>query len=261
MAQERLQKILARAGLGSRRKCEELIAQGRVTVNGQVAHLGMKADPEKDDIRVDGQRIRLPEKPVYIMVNKPRWVLSTMDMDPKHKTLRDLVPVAERVFPVGRLDLESEGLVLLTNDGELAHKLMHPRYGHEKEYLVLVAKHPDEKQLKAFRYGIVLSDGRRALPAEAKVVRKQGKGAWMKVIMREGKKRQLREMCRLVGLPVVRLIRTRIGPLRLRNVPVGGWRYLTEKEIQALKRAVARADSRLPARRARSGRRTRRKAR
>lgn len=245
MAQERLQKILARAGFGSRRKCEELIRQGRVTVNGQVAHLGMKADPEKDDIRVDGQRLRLTEKPVYIMVNKPRWVLSTMDWDPKHKTLRDLVPVAERVFPVGRLDLESEGLVLLTNDGDLAHKLMHPRYGHEKEYLVLVAKHPDEKQLKAFRYGIVLADGRRALPAEAKVIRKQGKGAWMRVIMREGKKRQLREMCRMIGLPVVRLIRTRIGPLRLKDVPVGGWRYLTEKEIEELKKAVAKSTTRV----------------
>ncbi len=260
MPKERLQKILARAGYGSRRKCEELIAQGRVTVNGQVAHLGMKADPEKDDIRVDGQRIRLPEKPVYIMVNKPRWVLSTMDMDPKHKTLRDLVPVAERVFPVGRLDLESEGLVLLTNDGDLAHKLMHPRYGHEKEYLVLVAKHPDEKQLKAFRYGIVLEDGHRALPAEAQVVRKHGKGAWLRVIMREGRKRQLREMCRLVGLPVVRLIRTRIGPLRLKDVPVGSWRYLTEKEIQALKRSVARAKAgRLPAAPGRAPRRRKRR--
>ncbi|NPA05879.1 MAG: rRNA pseudouridine synthase [Chloroflexi bacterium] len=238
MAEERLQKILARAGLCSRRKCEELIQQGRVTVNGQVARLGMKADPLKDDIRVDGQRVRLVEEPVYIMVNKPRWVLSTMEPDPKHRTLRDLVPVPHRLFPVGRLDLESEGLVLLTNDGDLANRLMHPRYGHEKEYRVLVAKVPDEKQLKAFRYGIVLPDGTRTRPAQVEILKRQGKGAWLRIILTEGKKRQIREMCRTIGLPVVRLIRTRIGPLRLRNVGVGQWRYLTDKEVKALKRAA-----------------------
>ncbi len=238
MPEERLQKILARAGLGSRRKCEELIAQGRVTVNGQVARLGMKADPLRDDIRVDGQRIRTIEPLVYIMVNKPRWVLSTMEPDRKHRTLRDLVPVAERVFPVGRLDLESEGLVLLTNDGVLAQRLMHPRYGHEKEYRVLVAKVPDEKQLKAFRYGIVLPDGYRTRPVQVEVLRRQGKGAWLRMILTEGRKRQIREMCRAVGLPVVRLIRTRIGPLRLRDVEVGGWRYLTPDEIRALRKAA-----------------------
>ena len=240
MPAERLQKILARAGLGSRRQCEELIAQGRVTVNGQVAHLGMKADPARDDIRVDGQRIRAAEPPVYIMVNKPRWVLSTTEPDPrrKHRTLRDLVPVPERVFPVGRLDLESEGLVLLTNDGELAQRLMHPRYGHEKEYRVLVARIPDDKQLKAFRYGIVLPDGYRTRPARVDLLRRQGKGAWLRFILTEGRKRQIREMCRAVGLPVVRLIRTRIGPLRLKDVGVGEWRYLTPAEVRALRKAA-----------------------
>jgi len=238
MPQERLQKILARAGLGSRRQCEELIAQGRVTVNGQVAHLGMKADPQKDDIRVDGQRIRAGEPQVYIMVNKPRWVLSTMEPDRKHRTLRDLVPIPERVFPVGRLDLESEGLVLLTNDGELAQRLTHPRYGHEKEYRVLVAKAPDEKQLRAFRYGIVLPDGYRTRPVQVELLRRHGKGAWLRMILTEGRKRQIREMCRAVGLPVVRLIRTRIGPLRLKNVKVGEWRHLTPSEVQALRRAA-----------------------
>ena len=238
MPQERLQKILARAGLGSRRKCEELIAQGRVTVNGQVARLGMKADPLRDDIRVDGQRIRTVEPLVYIMVNKPRWVLSTMEPDRKHRTLRDLVPVPERVFPVGRLDLESEGLVLLTNDGELAQRLMHPRYGHEKEYRVLVAKVPDEKQLRAFRYGIVLPDGYRTRPVKVDILRRQGKGAWLRMVLTEGRKRQIREMCRAIGLPVVRLIRTRIGPLRLKDVGVGEWRYLTPEEVRALRRAA-----------------------
>ncbi|NPA30899.1 MAG: rRNA pseudouridine synthase [Chloroflexi bacterium] len=238
MPQERLQKILARAGIGSRRKCEELIAQGRVTVNGQVAHLGMKADPQRDDIRVDGQRIRADEPPVYIMVNKPRWVLSTMEPDRKHRTLRDLVPVPERVFPVGRLDLESEGLVLLTNDGALAQRLMHPRYGHEKEYRVLVAKAPDAKQLRAFRHGIVLPDGYRTRPVQVDVLRRHGKGAWLRMVLTEGRKRQIREMCRAVGLPVVRLIRTRIGPLRLKDVGVGEWRYLTPQEVRALRAAA-----------------------
>ena len=238
MPQERLQKILARAGLGSRRACEDLITQGRVTVNGQVARLGMKADPEKDDIRVDGQRVQAGEPWVYIMVHKPRWVLSTLQPDRKHRTLRDLVSVPARVFPVGRLDLESEGLVLLTNDGELAHRLTHPRYGHEKEYRVLVAKAPDERQLRAFRHGIVLPDGHRTRPAKVDFLRRQGKGAWLRFLLTEGRKRQIREMCRAVGLPVVRLIRTRIGPLRLKKVGVGEWRHLTPEEVRALRQAA-----------------------
>ncbi len=239
MPQERLNKILARAGIGSRRACDELIAQGRVTVNGRVAKLGDKADPEKDDIRVDGQRIQPPEPPVYIALYKPRWVLSTMKPDrSEHKTLLDLVPVPYRLFPVGRLDLESEGLMLLTNDGELANRLTHPRYGHEKEYRVLVAKRPDEKQLAAWRHGIVLSDGTRTRPAEVRVEETVGKGAWLRVILREGRKRQIREMAALTGLPVVRLIRVRIGPLRLHNLKPGEWRYLTEQEIAALKKSV-----------------------
>ncbi len=237
MPLERLNKILARAGIGSRRACDELIAQGRVTVNGRVAQLGAKADPTKDDIRVDGQRIRAPEPLVYLALYKPRWVLSTMKPDRgEHKTLLDLVPVPYRLFPVGRLDLESEGLILLTNDGELAHRLSHPRYGHEKEYRVLVAKRPDEAQLKAWRHGLVLPDGTRTRPAEVWVEKTVGKGAWLRVILREGRKRQIREMCALTGLPVVRLIRVRIGPLRLRNLKPGEWRYLTEEEIAELKR-------------------------
>lgn len=242
MAKERLNKVLARAGIGSRRACDELIAQGRVTVNGQVAQVGMKVDPQKDDIRVDGQRIHL-EPPVYIALYKPRWVLSTTKPGrEKHKTLLDLVPVPYRLFPVGRLDLESEGLMLLTNDGDLANRLSHPRYGHEKEYRVLVAKRPDEDQLEAWRHGIVLSDGTRALPAEVWVERPFGKGAWLRVILREGRKRQIREMCALTGLPVVRLVRVRIGPLRLSDLGLkpGEWRYLTEQEVRLLRQAIRR---------------------
>ncbi len=235
MAVERLQKILARAGLGSRRACEELIAQGRVTVNGRVATLGDKADPLVDDIRLDGQRIKAPEAPVYIALYKPRFVLSTTESQDGRKTVRDLVPIPQRIFPVGRLDLESEGLMLLTNDGELTNRLTHPRYGHEKEYRVLVAKRPDAEQLEALRRGIVLEDGTRTRPAEVWVERYQGKGAWLRMILKEGKKRQIREMCRLTGLPVVRLIRIRIGPLRLAGLKPGEWRYLTPEEVEALK--------------------------
>ncbi|NPA92734.1 MAG: rRNA pseudouridine synthase [Chloroflexi bacterium] len=249
MAEERLQKILARAGLGSRRACEEFIAQGRVTVNGRVAKLGDKADPAKDDIRLDGQRIKPPETPVYIALYKPRFVLSTTESQDGRKTVRDLVPVPERIFPVGRLDLESEGLMLLTNDGDLANRLTHPRYGHEKEYRVLVAKRPDPSQLEAWRHGIVLEDGTRTRPAEVWVERTQGKGAWLRVILKEGKKRQIREMCRLTGLPVVRLVRIRIGPLRLEGLKPGEWRHLTPEEVQALKQGKRPSRSRRRSRR------------
>ncbi len=238
MAVERLQKILARAGLGSRRACEEIIAQGRVTVNGRVAKLGDKADPERDEIRVDGQRIKTAEPLVYIMLNKPRFVLSSTVNERGHKTVRDLVPVPYRIVPVGRLDLESEGLLLLTNDGDLVNRLTHPRYGHEREYRVLVAKRPDSKQLEALRRGVVLEDGTRTMPAEVRIERWQGKGAWLRITLKEGKKRQIREMCRLIGLPVVRLIRIRMGPLRLQGLKSGEWRYLTEDEIAALRRAT-----------------------
>jgi len=238
MAEERLQKILARAGLGSRRACEEFIAKGRVTVNGQIARLGDKADASRDDIRLDGQRIQPSEELVYIALYKPRFVLSTTESDDGRKTVRDLVPVPQRVYPVGRLDLESEGLMLLTNDGDLANRLMHPRYGHEKEYRVLVARRPDARQLEALRRGVVLEDGTRTRPADVRVTRMQGKGAWLRFVLREGKKRQIREMCRLTGLPVVRLIRVRIGPLRVGHLKPGEWRHLTPDEIAMLRRST-----------------------
>ncbi len=241
MPEERLQKILAKAGLGSRRTCEELIARGRVTVNGEIAHLGQKADPTRDDIRLDGQRVKPAEALVYIVLYKPRFVLSATESDDGRKTVRDLVPVPQRVYPVGRLDLESEGLMLLTNDGELANRLMHPRYGHEKEYRVLVARRPDMRQLDALRHGVVMEDGTRTRPADVRIERTQGKGAWLRIVLKEGKKRQIREMCRLTGLPVVRLIRIRIGPLRLKNMKPGEWRHLTEDEVAMLRRGTQSA--------------------
>jgi 23S rRNA pseudouridine2605 synthase len=236
--EERLQKILANAGYGSRRSCEQLVLAGRVTVNGQVAQLGSKADIDKDSIKLDGNIIRQPETFRYIALYKPRGVLSTVSLPDPRPTLRSLVPVVASLHPVGRLDVESEGLILLTNDGELTNQLTHPRYEHEKEYQVLVARHPDEKQLNAWRNGVVLEDGHRSAPARVEVEGHSGKGTWLRVIMHEGHKRQIRDICHQIGLPVVSLIRVRIGNLRLGSLKPGQWRYLTSNEIRGLKEGL-----------------------
>jgi len=235
--QERLQKILAQAGYGSRRSCEELITSGRVRVNGQVAEIGQKADVMVDKITLDGRALPKIERLVYVALNKPRFVLSTVEgeEEDRRETVRDLVNVPERVYPVGRLDLESEGLILLTNDGDLTNKLTHPRYGHAKEYHVLVARRPDDDQISTWRRGVILEDGYKTAPAEVRVLRLQGKGTWLRVVMGEGRKRQIREIGVLLGLPVVRILRVRIGSLRLGNLKPREWRYLTEEEVQELK--------------------------
>jgi 23S rRNA pseudouridine2605 synthase len=235
MTEERLQKILASAGYGSRRANEALITAGRVRVNGQVAILGAKADPERDRITVDGQPVKVAEALVYVAVNKPRGVLSTVSADDRRLTVRDLVPLPGHLYPVGRLDVDSEGLILLTNDGELANRLTHPRYGHEKEYRVLVARQPDDEQLEAWRRGVVLEDGYRTLPAEVRVESLFGKGAWLRVILKEGRKRQIREVGGQLGLPVVRIIRVRIGSLLLGGLTPRDWRYVSPAEVAALK--------------------------
>jgi 23S rRNA pseudouridine2605 synthase len=232
---ERLQKILSRAGYGSRRACEDLIAKGRVTVNGRLATLGMRADPTKDKIAVNEKLIAAPETLKYIAVHKPRNVISAASPQDNRKTVRDLVDEPGHLYPVGRLDVDSEGLILLTNDGQLTNRLTHPRYGHEKEYKVLVARRPDEKQLNAWRNGVVLEDGYRTKPAKVRFVRTHGKGAWLQVTLTEGRKRQIREMGRLTGLPVVRIIRVRIGELRLGKLKPRQWRHLSPEEINALK--------------------------
>jgi len=233
--EERLQKILSRAGFGSRRACEELIAKGRVTLNGQIATLGMKADPQKDKITVNEKPIELGEELVYVAVNKPRNVISAASPQDNRKTVRDLVDEPGHIYPVGRLDVDSEGLILLTNDGELTNRLTHPRFMHEKEYRILVASRPDEKQLTVWRNGVVLEDGYKTKPVKVRVTGTHGKGAWMQVILMEGRKRQIREMGRLTGLPVVRIIRVRIGSLRLGNLKPKQWRHLTPEEVSELK--------------------------
>ena len=239
---DRLQKILAQAGYGSRRACEIFITAGRVRVNGQLAKLGQKADPSKDKITVDGKPIAAAEQLIYIALNKPRNILSTIERErgDDRQTVRDLVDVPEHLYLVGRLDFESEGLVLMTNDGELTNRLTHPKFGHTKEYKVLVAKRPDRDQIEAWRKGVVLEDGYKTTPAEIRFESAQGKGAWLRVAMGEGRKRQIREICKQIGLPVVRIVRVRIGSLRLGNLKARQWRYLTTKEVEELKRSPSR---------------------
>jgi 23S rRNA pseudouridine2605 synthase len=235
--QERLQKLIAQAGYGSRRACEEFITAGRVHVNGQVATLGQKADLAIDKVTLDGKALPKTESLTltYIALYKPRNVLSAAEGQDDRQTVRDLIPMEGHLYPVGRLDWDSEGLILMTNDGELTNKLTHPRYGHEKEYRVLVARRPDEKQMEAWRRGIVLEDGDKTAPADVSFLSSSGKGAWIRVVMGEGKKRQIREVGRLLGLPVVKIIRLRIGTLKLGSLKPRQWRHLTEKEVMELK--------------------------
>jgi len=233
--QERLQKLLAQAGYGSRRSCEVFIIEGRVKVNGRVAELGQKADLSKDTITIDGKALAKRETLTYIALYKPRNVLSAAEGRDDRQTVRDLIPLEGHLYPVGRLDFDSEGLILMTNDGDLTNKLTHPRYGHEKEYRVLLARRPDEKQLEAWRRGVVLEEGDKTAPAEVKFLSTSGKGAWIRVVMGEGKKRQIREVGRLLGLPVVKIIRLRIGTLKLGNLKPRQWRHLTEDEVTELK--------------------------
>jgi len=239
MGEERVQKILSRAGFGSRRACELLIADGRVKVNGEVISLGAKADVQTDEITVDGLPIPKPSgKKIYVALHKPRGVLSDDVKGTERQTVFDLVPLPEHLFVVGRLDYDSEGLILLTNDGELANHLTHPRYGHEKEYRVLLFTRPDEEQLEIWRRGVVLPDGTRTAPAQVVVEGNAAKGVWVRVIMREGKKRQIREIGKTIGLPVNRIVRVRIGNVKLGNLKPGEWRYLSPSEVKELTEAV-----------------------
>ena len=241
---ERLQKILAHAGVASRRKAEEMIQQGRVAVNGRiVTELGTKVDPARDDIRVDGGRLKIAPSHVYVLLNKPAGVLSVMDDERGRRSLSDLVSLPVRLYPVGRLDVNSEGLILLTDDGELANLLTHPRYEHEKEYRVIVSGHPAEKTLDAWRRGVIL-EGQRTAPAWVTSIRTEKDATVLRIVMHEGRKRQIREVASLLGHPVRELVRVRIGPLHLGALGSGQWRYLTAQEIrtlEALKKVKARS--------------------
>jgi 23S rRNA pseudouridine2605 synthase len=237
--EERLQKLLAQAGHGSRRACEEYLVQGRVRVNGRVAELGQKADPEVDEITFDGQALARPEKRTYILLYKPRGVVSSLEPQGDRKTVMDLVPADERLYPVGRLDLDSEGLILLTNDGDLTNRITHPRYETEKEYRVLLGDEPDSKQLNAWRHGVVL-EGQRTAPAEVEREGHTAEGTWLKVVMHEGRKHEIRDIARTLGLWVHRLIRVRLGALTIGALKPGQWRPLEPKEIAQLKKPAGR---------------------
>lgn len=234
---ERLQKVLARAGLGSRRACEDLIRQGRVTVNGRAAALGDRVDPRTDRVEVDGSRVPLDPELRYLVLHKPRGVVTTANDPQGRPDVSRYYPEGVRVFPVGRLDRDTEGLLVLTNDGELANRLLHPRYGVEREYLAEVAGRPTERALSALRRGVELEDG----PARAAAVRRVGgageRGA-VRLVMTEGRKREVRRMLEAVGLPVRRLVRVRFGPIRLGRLGAGEVRELDPAEIRELLRGA-----------------------
>jgi 23S rRNA pseudouridine2605 synthase len=232
---ERLQKVLARAGVGSRRTNEMLIAEGRVTVNGEVAVLGRRVDPGRDRVALDGVPVVVDATVVHWVLNKPAGYVTTAHDTHGRPTVLDLVPGEPRVFPVGRLDLETEGLLLLTNDGDLAQLLTHPRHGVEKEYFVEVEGKPSPAALRRLREGVELDDG-PTLPARAKIVQESPAltTTALAIVVKEGRKRMVRRMCATVGHPVVRLARTRIGPLRDPRLAPGTWRALATEEVRAL---------------------------
>lgn len=231
---ERLQKVLARVGLGSRRVCEDLIAEGRVTVDGEVAQLGRRVDPERHRITVDGAPIGIRPDLVHYLLNKPAGVVTTASDPQGRPTVVDLVPAEPRVFPVGRLDLDTEGLLLLTNDGDLANLIAHPSHGVPKEYLAEVQGRPSRSALRRLREGVELADGLTA-PAQASLVAP----TLVRLVIHEGRNRQVRRMLETVGHPVQRLIRTRIGPVTDQHLRPGTWRSLRTEELRSLERAVA----------------------
>lgn len=238
MAQERLQKILAQREIASRRKAEELIAAGKVKVNGHVAKLGDKADPRADVITVRGKRIGAAEAPVYLMLNKPRGYITTMDDEKDRKCVAQLVEkVGARVFPVGRLDKDSEGLLLMTNDGDFANAMMHPSSHVDKRYRVTVRCKLEDADLLPFREGIVL-DGRKTLPAGAEVISAEDNRTVIEVTLREGRNRQIRRMCESCGWEVIRLRRIAISTVKLGMLRIGDWRELTPKEVKTLVQAA-----------------------
>ena len=262
MSEERLQKILSQAGVASRRASEQLMLDGRVTVNGAtVRALGTKADAMHDDIRVDGRRVKVARHHRYILLNKPRGYMTTRSDPERRPTVIDLLGgVREYVYPVGRLDFDSEGLLLLTNDGDLAARLTHPRHGVPRVYEAVVSGVPDAHDLRRLAKGVTIDD-RPTQPAMVKVLRTKDDGAVLEVTVREGRNRQVRKMCEAIGHPVSQLKRVAIGPLRESRLKPGHWRDLSEAEIERLRTAAAgtsvRDETRNTQRRGRQARRER----
>ncbi|MDE0614333.1 MAG: pseudouridine synthase [bacterium] len=231
---ERIQKVLAAAGVASRRAVEEMVAEGRITVNGQPARLGQRVDPDQDKVEVDGNPVGLRTDLVYYLLNKPSGVVTTASDPQGRPTVVDMVPGEPRVFPVGRLDADSEGLLLLTNDGGLTHRLTHPSFGVPKEYLAHVEGRPSRGALRRLRDGVELDDG-----AAQAVAVSLPEPSVIRIVVHEGRNRLVRRMCEAVGHPVIRLVRTRIGPLADRKLPPGQWRVLKPSEVRELERQGA----------------------
>lgn len=232
-----MQKALARAGLGSRRACEDLIREGRVTVNGRVATIGDRVDPLTDRVQVDGAAVPLDPGLRYFALNKPRGVVTTARDPQRRQDVSSYYPPGPRVFPVGRLDRETEGLLLLTNDGELANRLTHPRFGAEKEYLAEVEGTASDRAVGRLTRGVELEDGVARARSARRVAAARGRQA-VRLVMAEGRKREVRRMLAAVGLPVRRLVRVRVGPVGLGGLRPGEVRPLTAAEVQALYRHV-----------------------
>jgi 23S rRNA pseudouridine2605 synthase len=234
---ERLQKVMAAAGVASRRASEDLIAQGRVTVNGEVAALGCKVDPTADDIRVDGERIATDPDRVYVMLNKPQGVVTTVDDPEGRPTVVELVNLPVRLYPVGRLDLDTEGLLLLTNDGDLTHDLLHPSRQVPRTYVALVPAPVRRPALQQLEDGVELEDG-TARPTDVTVLEEEHGKALVQLTMTEGRKREVRRMLAAVGHPVERLARVAFGGVELGDLRQGRWRFLTQQEVGRLHAAV-----------------------
>jgi len=235
----RLQKIIAGSGLASRRKAETLIAAGRVTVTGKVVtEQGTKVDPARDHVKVDGKHLSAAQPFVYLMLNKPKHVMSTLEDPGGRPTVKDFIRgVSVRVFPVGRLDFESEGLMLLTNNGDLAQALLHPRYHVPKTYLIKVKRVLTDDEIRQLERGVKLEDGMTG-PAQVKKIKKAEQNSWLEVTIREGRKHQVRRMLESVGHPVIRLTRVKMGPLSLGRLEPGEFRFLTDREANALRESV-----------------------
>jgi pseudouridine synthase len=230
---------LAKAGIASRREAERMLMEGRVSVNGKVVEtLGLKADPSKDHIRVDGKKLTHFEPKVILLLNKPRGYLSTV-RDPKGRpTVLDLLKdVKRRIYPVGRLDFDAEGLLLLTNDGDLANLLSHPRFSIPKTYLVKVRGIPDEKKLTRLKRGVMLEDG-EAKAISCSLIRQREKNSWVRIVVKEGRNRLVKRMFSAIGHPVLKLKRIQFGPIQLGGLPFGQFRYLTAEEIAKLKKLM-----------------------
>ena len=234
---ERLQKILSQAGIASRRASEKLMLEGRVSVNGAtVTELGTKADPAHDDIRVDGRRVKAPERHRYLLLNKPRGYMTTRSDPQKRATVLDLLKgVREYIYPVGRLDYDSEGLLILTHDGDLAARLTHPRHGIARVYEARVLGEPDRHDVERLSKGVTI-EGRRTEPAEVVSI---GPGH-LRITVREGRNRQVRKMCDAIGHPVTELRRIAVGPIRDPKLKPGAWRDLTPQEVERLRKAADR---------------------